>query len=380
MTSADQIRRLRFARLLVQQASDHARVDQDARNAACVMSLQDAIEAVLLVVAERVDAAVPRTAEFDKYFSAINTKIAPQVLPLQTTLSRLNRMRVQAKHAGVFPSHQQVLEMIPIATAFMSEVCSTHLQVNWSVANLSALVEDEAQKTFLFEAETALGQGRFQDALVAARKAFFLAFEASYDIARFEKGEAKGLLFALGCSAPFYAQNPDWIRSNVNDPFRYIVYDHAHLEAGLVKLGADPVSFWNVWRIAPAVYRFESGVWAVKRELAKTERADLEGDAIYVVDTVAELILRKEAQDRRQKLTPRGESWQFKVRGGAVLRSRAAPDSPVSHVFEQPSTVFVEAETCGLDGEGLWWQVYGLMPTGFVGGYLLEADVDRTAS
>jgi hypothetical protein len=68
LLSPDQIRRLRFARLLMNQAHDHARVDFDARNAACLTSLQDAVETLLLIVAEKVDATLPARPDFDKYF------------------------------------------------------------------------------------------------------------------------------------------------------------------------------------------------------------------------------------------------------------------------------------------------------------------------
>lgn len=150
------------------QAADHARVDYDARSAACITSLQDAVETVLLVIADHVNAPLGPRPDFDKYFQQINA-VTNQRLPLQNALSRLNRMRVQAKHSGIFPSYQQVKEMMPIVSEFMTEVCQSHLGISRASANLGALIQNVQQRYFIEEAELALNEKLFVDALIRSR-------------------------------------------------------------------------------------------------------------------------------------------------------------------------------------------------------------------
>lgn len=375
--SADPIRRLRLARLLVQQAEDHARVDHESRNAACVMSLQDAVETVLLVVAQHVGATFNKAPDFDKYFVSINEKIAPASLPMKLTLERLNKMRVQAKHHGFCPSHSDSEPMVGIVKAFLSEVCEAHLQVDWRTANLSHLVRNLEQRGLLEQSEKALAEKRYVEALISARKAMFLAFEQEYDISGFRDGNYLNALSFLGWRAPNWARSPEYIRDRVGDPFGYIVIDSAVLDADLVKLGVDPVSFWNIRRITPEVYRLSDGTWLLKRELAKTERSDAEADAVYAVDAVADMILRKEARERRTKSISQPGLWNLRTKPGASVYAKASIASQVLLTCVDGITLRVEAETVGFNGEEGWWEVAWFSPQ-WGRGYLREEDVDRS--
>ncbi|MBS0362859.1 MAG: hypothetical protein JSR98_15895 [Proteobacteria bacterium] len=330
-------------------------------------------------MAEKVGASIPQRADFDKYFTAINEKIAPANLPLHSELMKLNRLRVQAKHAGIFPSHSQATAMVPVVSAFIEEVCEHHLGTNWATANLSSLVENQEKRELLGEAESALSSRQFTDALIAARKALYLTFEAAYDICRFAPGKpALGLLGAFGCEAPPWAKTAQYIETQVKDPFGYIVIDHADIDSKLFKLGADPIIFWNIWRISPAVYKMEDGRWLVKRELAKVERSDHEADAIYVVENVADMVLRSESQSRRLKLIPQSGAWSLKAKAGARLFAKADAGSEVSLTFAESEFLFVDSETCGFDGEGGWWHVSVIGKGRFTSGFLREDDVDRS--
>ena len=377
MPTADQIRRVRFARLLVHQAADHARVDYDARSAACITSLQDAVETVLLVIADHVNAPLGPRPDFDKYFQQINA-VTNQRLPLQNALSRLNRMRVQAKHSGIFPSYQQVKEMMPIVSEFMTEVCQSHLGISWASANLGALIQNVQQRYFIEEAELALNEKRFVDALISSRKALFLAFEKASDIGRFNTTKPLGPLETWGCEAPTWAQSYSYITEKVGDPFGLIVLDHSALDAKLVKLGIDPMTFWNVWRITPAVYQLGNGKWIVKNELQKVERPVEESDAIYAVENITEIVLRKESHEARLKVLPYAGQFELKVLPGAVVFSKAAALSDQRHTFSGGESVIVHARTYGFAGEDGWWEMFWRGPSSYIVGYLHETHVDRT--
>lgn len=378
LLSPDQIRRLRFARLLMHQAYDHARVDFDARNAACLTSMQDAVETLLLIVAEKVDATLGNRPDFDKYFQHINAKISPATLPSHSALMRLNRMRVSAKHAGVFPSHNQVVELMPVVTEFMVEVCEAYLGVSWHTANLASMVENDAQKRLLQEAETYLAESRFPEAMIAARKAFFLAFEKSFDISAFDGTQPVNAFTTFGCDAPSWAKSRDYIANHVGDPFGYIVIDHNVLEAKLFRLGIDPVAFWNVWRLTPAVYLTKDGRWLLKQDYSKIGQPDPESDSIYVVETVTAFILRKEEKERMAKSIVLTTDWQLIPNPGGKIYAKADDQSDVRLICEGNEALRVNAATCGFDGEGGWWDVFWTGKGQVVHGFIREPDINRS--
>lgn len=359
------------------QAVEHGRLDFDAHNAACIGSLQDAVETVLLLVAEKTGAKVSEKATFEGYFSAINAAIAPAQLPSHTAMLRMNRLRREAKHAGNFPPHQRVAELLPLVKEFLIDVCEQHLEVSWHVANLSSIVQDKAQRDFIKSAEDALTIKDYKGALTLARQAFYLAFELAYDVSRFNTDRPLNIFDTLGNDAPAYAQSKSYINEKVNDAFGFIVIDNAKLDAKLIKLGIDTTAFWNVWRLSPAVYRFSDGRWVVKNELAKLERPGLDNDALYVVESVTEMILRKEQIERRLKVTPPPSAWQFNVHPGGRIFEKADENSPVKRELDGSETLSVVAGTSGVNGEPSWWEVYLAGQGEFFYGYLKEADVLR---
>lgn len=381
MVTTDAIRRLRLARLLLNQAVDHARVDHEAHSAACATSLQDAIEVALLALAETLSVAIPARSDFDKYFSLINEKIAPKTLPLHAQMMRLNKIRVQAKHSGIFPKHSEVANLVPVAGAFLEEICTAHLGVRFGALNLSTMIENVEQKAFVEEAELLLSTGNYLEAATAARKAFYLAFEKSADIRKFGEATATNNAFLeFASTSPLYARNPDYIAKRVDDAFAYIVLDPQRIDADLVRDAIDPIAFWNVWRLTPKVYLWDNGTWSVSRELSKTERDDLQADAIYVVETIADILLRREERRRRQRLVPFGRYWNLTMKAGAKVYAKADISSQLNHSCKAGEVLNVTAGTTGLDGSAGWWAVSHFADAPYFSGYVREEEVDRSAS
>lgn len=378
MLTTDNIRRLRLARLFYNEATDLVRVDHETRSAAGATALQDAVEMALLVLAETLGVTIPARSDFDRYFTLINERIGPQTLPLHSQMMRLNRIRVQAKHGGVFPQHTEVANLVPVVRAFLDEICAAHLGVDFSTLNLSSQIGNAEQRAFVEEAERELASGNYLGALIAARKAFYLAFEKSADIRKFSETDENDWFSGFGSTAPSYARNRAYISNNVRDAFGYIVLDHSKIDSDLVKDGIDPVVFWNVWRITPNVYLWDDGGWAVKHELLKTEREDLQSDAVHVVEAIADILLRREERSRRHRLIPYGRRWTLPMKAGAQVYVNADATSNVVHTFDAAATVDVTAETVGLDGSGGWWSISSYTQEPYFSGFVREEDVDRS--
>ena len=110
-------------------------------------------------------------------------------------------------------------------------------------------------------AEEAFSAGDFETCLVNCRKAIFVRIESNYDISPFgNDAEPKGLgLWLFGNKAPFFARSKDYINKSVKDATDYIVLDHKEVEMDLMKSGMDSVSFWNILRLTPQVFRAGQG-------------------------------------------------------------------------------------------------------------------------
>ncbi len=377
--TTDNVRRLRLARLFYNQATDHVRVDHETRSAACATSLQDAVEMTLLVLAEFLTVTIPTRTEFDRYFTLINEKIEPQILPLHSQMMRLNRIRVQAKHAGIFPQHSEVANLVPVVRAFLDEICSRHLGIDFATLNLSSIIENVAQRILVEESEHELASSNYLGALIAARKAFYLAFEKSADIREFSKStENRNWFAAFGSTAPSYARNADYISKNVADAFGYIVLDNVKIDAELVRDGIDPVVVWNIWRITPKVYLWGNDNWSINREFSKIEREDLESEAVYVVEAVADTLLRQEERHRRHRLVPHDKRWILRMKMGSRVYAKADTASKLVHTIDAAREINVSSETVGLDGSPGWWSVSGNLSELYVSGYVREEDVDRS--
>lgn len=131
-------------------------------------------------------------------------------------------------------------------------------------------------------------------ALIACRKALYVEIEHRYDVSVFMTDDpVKTRIAGLWNEAPYYARDSSYIEENVAEPTDFIAIDHRSLDQRLMAQGADPTSFWNVWRLTPPVFRTKEGAWIVRDDvstlLSETER--MRDDAEYVLGATIDIIL-----------------------------------------------------------------------------------------
>jgi hypothetical protein len=95
----DQITRLALAHYLLRNAETLVKNPQPFCSLA-LLSMHEAVEMVLDVVAEAANAPVSAGANFPNYWSALKSLADPVHLPLERQMNRLNRARVALKHYG----------------------------------------------------------------------------------------------------------------------------------------------------------------------------------------------------------------------------------------------------------------------------------------
>lgn len=352
------LHKLLLARRLYELARENLNSANDLSLSVGVNLLQDSVEAFLLAVAENVNAQVQAKTAFEKYFDLIDAKTTPKVLPFRARLLALNKLRVNSKHYGLAPAKSEVSGLLVTVREFFDEVTKSMLGVELSSVSLIDLMRDGEAKNLLKDAEAAFTAGDFESCLILCRKALFVRIESDYDIAPFEKQEQPNKLglFLLGRKAPYYARQKDYIKKNVRDPTDYIVLDHSELEMELMKSGMDSVSFWNVWRLTPEVYRSaDDKPWVVKRDFAKLEADGIKERGEYVLDTTINLLVSADQKVAAARWTEPRRYFANLRREQVPLYQKASLTSDVIATTPAGLTmVYVDFAVDGIEAGSFW--------------------------
>jgi hypothetical protein len=373
------LHKLLLSRRLFDLARENLSSANDLSLGIGVNLLQDSVEAFLLAVSEQVNAGIQARTPFDQYFDLINGKIKPKELPFRSRLLALNKLRVNSKHFGLAPAKSETEGMLVTVREFFEEVTKSVLGVTFATVSLIDLLRDEEAKSLLKEAETAFLDDDFETCLVSCRKAIFVRIESSYDIALFGDDKPANALrmMLLGRKAPYYARNKEYIDENVKDATDYIVLDHNDLELDLMKSAMDIVSFWNVWRLTPEVYRADQNKgWVVKRDFAKLEQEGIKERAEYVLDTTINLLV---SADQRIAATRSLDKRRYYVdlrRDQIPVYKKADKTSEI--VTTTPpglKRLDVDFSIAALNGDGMFWHVAHFEKEQHIWGYIQGDDV-----
>lgn len=372
------ILKLMLTRRLLDLSREHLNSTAELSLAVGVNLLQDSVETFLLAVAEHVNASIQAKTSFEQYIDLINAQITPQTLPFRTRLLALNKLRINSKHWGIAPAQTEVSGLLVTIREFCDEVASSVLGVTFSSVSLIDLLRDGEVKELLRGAERAHADGDYVNCLINCRKALFVRVESEYDIALFENQSHSPLDFTLfGIKAPHYARSRDYISKNVHEPTEYIVFSHSDLDMDLMRKGIDAVTFWNVWRLTPAVYRARqtNAPWILKREFYKFEPDGLRERSEYVLEATVTMLLAADRKESAIRYTvPRQYCVKLK-RGGAPIYEKATINSAVkTHVPPGITELFVDYRVDGLEGQGSFWHVLHFDEELILSGYLPEEE------
>lgn len=377
------IRRLTVARYLFHLALDNGRAASDVTAHASIQILQDAIEMFLIAVGEQLNLALPTQTAFAQYLDKIGQNIGHDI-PYRKKLIEINRVRVASKHDGILPDKREMSGYLQNAQQFFEEATNLIFKVDFWSISLIDLLDEEEEKAFLTEAENQFRAGEYLDCLVSCRRAFFVRFEESYNIKRFEKDDPNDVFSLLSGDAPRYARTPEFIEKNVESPFDYIVRDHTKIDAQISKEGLDHTTFWNIWRLTPEVYRFtKESDWLTKVDPGKVDHKDLKDTASYVLDATISIMLQL-ALNRRQWRSLKDPTVTLTVRSGKVpVYKKADKASAVLKEFEAEEGTHVIGQfmTPGLRDTDEYWcvGVYNQSKKLFAFGYIAAIDVVSTS-
>jgi hypothetical protein len=359
VVSAESVRRLTLSRYYLTIAKEHARSDRELDSFLAINLLQEALETFLIAASQQVNATLKPRTDFVGYLDKIDEAIAPNRLPFRTTLIRLNKARVQAKHDSLVLDRTEIPNFVVSAGSFLDEATNEIFGLDFSTVSLIDLIDTGDVREHLFEAQQAYDEGSYSQVLISCRRALYLLFERSSDISIFENGEPGGFLAVLGCTAPQYARSQKYVVENVLEPFDYIVLDHSRLDSEMIKDGLDPHIFWNLWRLTPQVYKPKQGDWMVKNEPDKLSETASNENAGYVLENTVELIYRRQ----RKRLAIRmvqGGRWQLEVKtiGAAIYKKASKESEIIANIPFSVKHVQVQSGTPSLTGDGYFWRIF----------------------
>lgn len=365
------VRQISLARHLYELGKSNLRSTNDLHLFAAVNLVQDAVESFLIAISHVVHADIDQNTKFDKYFIEINKKIAPKELPFKLALMRLNRIRVDSKHYGIQPARDECDRLVVSARAFFDETCASLLGVSFSTLSAIDLLQDGEAKDFLSAAKNFLEVGKNEECIIECRKAIFVEIESYYDVSLFKDASMGGLL-RFSSRVPEHARNTAYIAKMVNQPSDFIVLDHNRIDQDLLKQGASPVDFWNLWRLTPNVYRFrETKEWSIQRDFDKFEEKTLADKTEYIFTTTIDLML---AIHSHRKNIKNREYSQYYI-------ELASANTPIYEKADKNSqiTMFTPAEVDrlitdysipGLDGKGCFYHISDYNSKNFFYGFV----------
>ena len=142
--------------------------------------------------------------------------------------------------------------------------------------------------------------------------------------------------------------------------------------------GVDSVSYWNVWRLTPEVYRpGREAAWIVKNDFQKFESDGIADRAEYVLVTTTDILLTvhhrhslaRSPDYRRYYLTPKLE--------GVPVYTKASKSSVVQQTTPPGvRKLFCDYSVPGLDGSGTYCHVSHWEEDVRLSGFVHEENID----
>ncbi|MFD6691324.1 hypothetical protein [Micromonospora aurantiaca (nom. illeg.)] len=165
-------RRLAFIRYLHRLADAQAQLP-DPQSAVSLLLLHDAVESLLLLVADHYGLASPK---FEDYWKVLNPKV-PGGLTGFRGMQRLHRSRNDLKHNGVVPSSATITLAGSDAAAFMSATVQAVFAVDYTDVSMVDVVSQAKVRAELRAAEVEHSGGKTRLAMVKLRDAFNELFD-----------------------------------------------------------------------------------------------------------------------------------------------------------------------------------------------------------
>lgn len=355
------------ARTLLEQADPLCSTEDRYLASTGLIILQDALEAVLyaLLLERGIDDEKNlERKSFDELLGEL--KSAGVVVPRSGTLKALNKQRVLVKHYAQLAEPAMVRTYYAAAQeaiASMTQAVLGHTLRDLFIANL---LQDAESKTLLKDAEQAIKERRYLDALIETRKAIFVEFEVEFSVygwRTYEGNEEMGILdyaWRGGWRAPSWKRNAEWIDKHVKVPTDYVQIDHQNWRLQAMELGIHTVELHNLQRLTPSVFRTGPNEgWSITYDASFGASNATESNARYCLDRAVSIILKKQQHESARREPTKDIPFDPPpIYNGHTLHERPATDSPSIHTVQAGFTYVIRRIVGGFNPAERFFEVW----------------------
>lgn len=306
-----------------------------------IILLQDFVELVVLAVLDETDIDEQRSLE-SKSFDELLGELKKRQIPVikSGTIKALNKQRVISKHYGQLAEPASVMNYFVVAIQFVDTLLTNVIGSKLNEIFLTDILTDGNVKDQIREAIVFAEHGKFLDALIGLRKAFFIAYEYQYCIYCFKEGNDNswlGLLAKDGQKAHNWTKNKQWIGENIKKPTDYLQINLDQLKTDCMELGVSTVDVENFRRLTPVVVRTENDSWHFQYTPTFAANEVNKENFNYCLDLIINFLLKKQELD--------GNRRYIKI-------ENSVPPPPIyigKEIFTQPSRTSAKIGTVGSD-------------------------------
>jgi len=167
------IDRIVCAKYLFQSGSEYIERAGTYSDGIAILHLQDSIEMFLRTVAEHLHCSIKETISFNQLIDEID-KAGKGALTHRSALNQLNKARVNFKHFGLQPKHEDVRKFNRDLQAFFPAATRTFLNLDFESLSLINLINHQRVRNFLARAEIQLDSENNSESIHASAVAFEL--------------------------------------------------------------------------------------------------------------------------------------------------------------------------------------------------------------
>jgi hypothetical protein len=285
------IKRLAFIKYLYKVAIEQSQRPEPLSSAS-ILTFHDAVELFLHLAAEHLDVwkKGKEQMKFMDYWVLLATK---KELAQKASMEGLNNARVGLKHHGILPSKENIDSFRASTETFFTENTLKVFEINFSDISLIDLVQCEATKDNLNEAEKLLKEEKIEDALDKVAVAFAQLIDdyenrkrGSFGRSPFFFGESMTFLnsFSIGIDRETkFGRELSSFVDKVTDSVKAL-----QNAVKILSLGLDYRRYVKFRLLTPIITKVISGKYYIERMRWGTKGMPTKEDVMSCIDFVIE--------------------------------------------------------------------------------------------
>jgi len=293
-------------------------------------------------------------------------------------IRKLNRDRNGIKHHGARPNFDEIQIYSSAVSEFVLSLGNL-CEINFEAISLVDLIENEDVRKRLANAEKAMNEGEYLQALIEIAKTIFELFLHPYSIQNYAtepKDSLQKMFATLFVKAPAFAQSHEYYKKNVDEPLDALVIDEPRLERELVGMGISITDFKQAKLNTPEVIEISNPTkkWIVK--ISSEKNTYTRENARIAFESMLSIAFQMEEFQKRTHVPHGPQPIEYQISPNAQVFESANASSNIVHTVNASATedIMVQYQTEGFDGN-TYFKVYvweGKLPKA---GYVLISDM-----